>query len=282
MVLKSFVSSTTDLAHSQAGTQRVRDGKRSTLAPTAAGMSLGYYISGLLPFHYRTPENIGLDFAAGHHAIEMVYSLFASLPTTTKFQTSHCGEILASDFVEKVLGYKRLYSKLTLTTAEDTNVHKMDGFFVDLSKEPFHYLLVEAKASVLPTQASSFSGHRHGLLPRMIASIGEYTLGDKRFDLTKIRDNLEEFDPNVAAQIRKDLVPPGPINSTFLGIAVINATTVNQPDDDFILVTPGKRPFGFAGIVVDDLTSVASEAYAAALAIKAAAETAAKKGAADV
>ena len=124
----------------------------------------------------------------------MTLSLFSQAPTIPKFQNSHSGEILSSVYLEKVLGYRRLYSKLTMTTAENTNVHKMDGFFVKTDKDPYHYLFVEGKTSVHPTGSSTFKGHRYGLLKQMVRSIGKYVPGDERFDFTRIqRQSFQEL-----------------------------------------------------------------------------------------
>jgi hypothetical protein len=259
--LSLYVSGTIELACS-AQIKSIRKGYRANLQDEYRGHQLARYLGGRIPYHYRTPENIGADFSAGHDAIEMVLSLFSQAPTTPKFQNSHSGEILSSIYLEEVVGYQRLYSKLTLTTAENTNVHKMDGFFVKTDVSPFHYLFVEAKTSIHPHGTSTFRGHRSGVLKQMIRSLGSYVPGDERFDLTRIRDNLSQrFDPAVAKEIKADLVPPGPLNSSFMGIAVVNAATVNQKDDDYILGQPCEREFEFRALVVSDLAALAKEAY---------------------
>lgn len=260
--LKLYVDGTFDIASSSLTIQTVRTGKRSFLKAEHDGRKLSRYIGGKLPYHYRTPEKIGEDFGAEHDALEMVWSLFAQAPTTPKFQNSHCGEILSSIYLEEVLGYRKLYSKLTLTSSENTNVHKMDGFFVNTDGDEFEYLLVEAKSSILPTEKTKFSGHRHGILKQMLESIEGYSKDDERFDFAKIRDNLSKgFSEKEARQIKRDLIPPGPLKCSFLGVAVVNSSTVHGADDDFILSSANSYPFNFSAIVVDDLAKLASESY---------------------
>ncbi len=260
--LNLYVDGTVDIESSCLTIKKVRAGRRTFLKPDYNGRKLSRYLGGKLPYHYRAPEKIGEDFGAEHDALEMVWSLFAQAPTTPKFQNSHCGEILSSVYLEEVLGYRRLYSKLTLTSSENTNVHKMDGFFVKTDEAEFEYLLVEAKSSILPTEKTKFSGHRHGILKQMLESIDGYGKEDERFDFAKIRDNLAaSFSDKEARQIKKDLIPPGPIRCSFLGVAVVNSSTVHSSDDDFILSSSISYPFEFSAIVVEDLAALARESY---------------------
>jgi hypothetical protein len=257
-----YVAGTVALNPSNSSVTLVRSGSRITLKEEHDGHPLSRYIAGQIPYYYREPKAIGADFAARHDALEMILALFSQSPTTAKFQNSHCGEILSSIFLEDVVGYRRLLCKLTLTTAEDTNVHKMDGFFVKTTCDPFQYLFVEAKTSILPTDKTKFSGHRHGILKQMITSLGAYDKVDERFDFTRIRDNLEQgFSPSEAKQIRSDLVPPGPSNASYVGVAVTNKQTIDQGDDDYILSAASNKKFDFYGLVVVDLKQLAQESY---------------------
>jgi hypothetical protein len=261
-MLSNYVEGTVKLSPSSAKIIQVRSGERTSLSEDFDGVELSRYVAGKIPYHYRSAKKIALDFESAHDAIEMVLSLFAQAPTAEKFQNSHCGEIISSIYLEEVLGYRRLYCKLSLTTSENTNVHKMDGFFVNISTAPFHYLLVEAKTSVLPTSKTKFNGHRHGILKQMLESIGKYSHGDQRFDFTRIRDNLDtSFDPDVAKQIRSDLIPPGPKHSAYCGIAVVNSSTIDANDDDFIISTACPNEFSYRAVLVKDLAALASAAY---------------------
>lgn len=241
----------------------VRLGHRMKLSVGADPNTLAWYVAGQIPYFYRAPASIADDFASRHHALEMVRDIATKAPTKIKFQRSHCGEILAALFVEEVLGFRRLYSKLTMTTAENTNVHKMDGFFVDTSSDDYVYYWVEAKCSILPTAKTKFSGHRHGILKQLVESLSTYSGGDLRFDLTTIRDRLDSgaFDAGQAARIKSDLIPPGPLSLRYLGIATVNESTLCSEDDDFILATPCSTAFDFEGLAVGDLDGLAATAF---------------------
>lgn len=260
--LKDYVAQVVGLNVTGNGVSVVRSGTRAILKDEHKGYTLGKHVSGQLPYHYRTVEGITADFASGHSALEAVLALAASMPTSPSFQNSHCGEIIASHFVEQHLGFRRLYSKLTMLTSQNTNAHKMDGLFVKTSVAPYQYLFVEAKSSILPTQATPNKSHRSGILKHMVESLEGYSSDDPRFELSRIRDNLEKsFTLDEATLIRGNLIPPGPDNIKFLGISVTNMQTVNAKDDDFILSVNCSALFEYYAIVITDLSQIAQEAY---------------------
>jgi len=270
--LRNYVAKEFVLAPTATGVTAIRDGSRTILADDYKGYSLGKYLTGQLPKHYRTLDAIASDFESGNSCLEAVLGMIACMPTVASFQNSHCGEIAAAQFVEELLGYRRLYSKLTMTTSENTNAHKMDGLFVKTSCTPFEYLFVEAKSSILPTVKTKTKTHRSGILTAMLESLHAYDDEDPRFEFARIRDNLEEsFAINEAKIIRGDLTPPGPDNLKFLGISVTNASTVNADDDDFILSKQCDIHFDYYALVVTDLAELAKDAYGRWMNMKAAA-----------
>jgi hypothetical protein len=273
-MLSRYVAEDIQLAVSGTTATIQRSGWRTLLKDPSPSYSLARDVAGQLPFFYRSPHAIAKDFAARHNFLELLIDLGIKTPTSPKFRNSHFGEILCALYLEHVLGYRRLYSKLTLTTSENTNVHKMDGFFVDVTTDPYTFIAVEAKTSILPTQRTRFSGHRHGILQQMIASLENYGPVDKRFDFVAIRDNLEEgdFDKQEAQRIRASLIPPGPDRLIYMGMATVNESTVCAEDDDFILQQPCSTPFDFRALVVADLAGLANKAYEKLAALTRAAE----------
>lgn len=247
----------------------VREGRRTLLDESNGDWSVAHHVAGQLPYFYREPKSIARDFQERRNALDMIRDMVVKLPTTPKFQQSHFGEVLSSIFLEDVLGLRRLFCKLTMTTSENTNVHKMDGFFVDTSTSPFTFFAVEAKSSVLPTVRTKRRSHRSGILKEMTASLENYGPVDERFDFTTIRDNLEHgFSGDEASEIRDELVPPGPHTLRRIGFAVINECTINQDDDDYILTQACPTPFEFRGLTVTDLAELAAAAYREASKLK--------------
>ena len=239
----------------------IRQGFRTVLADDVGGYTLGKTISGQLPYYYRKLESVLQDFQSRHNALELLVDLMAAAPTTTSFRNSHCGEIVASQVIERKLGMRRLYSKLTMTTSENTNAHKMDALFVDMATDPFRYVFVEAKASILPTVSTPYVQHRNGLLKRIVDSLAEYEAEVPRFELFRIRENLEaDFEATNRDRILNDLRPPGP-TLNFLGVSVTNASTQSTEDDDFILSSACPKAFDYHAVVVTDLAALATEAY---------------------
>lgn len=261
MQLSKFISSELILGVSDKSIKAIRSGFRAVLKDDVGGYSLGKHISGQLPYYYRKLDSVLEDFQAGHSALEAMLDLMATAPTTKKFRDSHCGEILASHFLEERLGLRRLYSKLTMTTSEDTNAHKMDALFVDTRTEPYQYIFVEAKSSIQPTSDKASVSHKSGLLKKMIDSLNRYSEESPRFELVRIRENLDSsFEPTERRIILSDLRPPGP-DLRFIGISVTNASTISQSDDDFVLTADCQCEFDYRALVVTDLSKLADTAY---------------------
>jgi hypothetical protein len=138
----------------------------------------------------------------------------------------------------------------------------MDGLFVKTSQEPYEYLFVEAKTSILPTTQTKTKRHKSGILSQMITSLNGYAADDPRFELVRIRDNLAaNFLETDRTAIRSDLTPPGPSNLKLLGVSVTNASTINEEDDDFILSASCGVPFDYYALVVTDLAALAADSY---------------------
>ena len=263
MSLTNFLADEATLSVSNVHLTAVRDGTRTTFSDGHRPHDLVSHLSGQLPYFYRAPAQIAKDFASRLNALEVLADLIVKLPTTERFQRSHCGEILAALFLEDVLGLTRLYAKLSLSTSQNTNVHKSDGLFVDLNQRPHVYYAVEAKSSIQPTGASRFRGHRNGILRQLLQSLEHYSDSDKRFDLTLARDNLEVSNIGDAQrdEIRRDLIPPGPKNLVHLGVASINASTISAADDDYILTAESAFAFDFHSLAVSDLRAITDAAY---------------------
>ena len=82
------------------------------------------------PLFYRSPDQIADMLREGYFRTAFHETLL-QLPTSTHFRDSHFGEILSAIFAEKVIGWRLIYSKLKLLTAENSNPYKMDLMFFD-------------------------------------------------------------------------------------------------------------------------------------------------------
>ena len=268
--LQKFYASESVVSVSDTSVVSIRSGFRTVLADSAGTISLHKYLSGQLPYFYRKMESIVEDFESEHNALELMLDLMGTAPATQSFRNSHGAEILAAHHIQEKLKYRRLYSKLTMTTSQDTNAHKMDALFVDTSKHPYEYIFVEAKSSILPTALTKTKSHRSGILNHMISSLTAYKLEEPRMELIRIRENLQfGFADDERKQILNDLRAPGP-ELRYIGISVTNSNTINEKDDDFILSIPCGVEFDYHALVVTDLESLAKDAYSIWDAVKAA------------
>ncbi|MER2252938.1 Hachiman antiphage defense system protein HamA [Methylorubrum podarium] len=260
--LSRFFASEIALKISGQNLTAVRTGFRTVLHDTYNGYKIEKHLSGSLPYHYRKLDSVIEDFEAQHNALELMVDLMATAPTVESFRNSHGSEILACCYLEEKLDIRRLYSKLSMTTSENTNAHKMDGLFVNVSSEPYEYIFVEAKSSILPTEKTKTKSHRSGLLQQMLTSLDGYEAEEPRMELVRIRENLDKnFQEAVRTKIKADLRPPGP-KLKYLGISITNSSTINSEDDDFILSSPCKISFDYYGLVVTDVARITSSAYA--------------------
>ncbi len=108
---------------------------RSELLRNTNGMYIDQYIADRAPLFYRNVEDIIQDLQAGYFVTAMKTTL-ARIPNSASFQESHFGEIVAGLFAEDVMGLRKLYSKLSLLTAENSNAYKMDLVMYDPSCSP--------------------------------------------------------------------------------------------------------------------------------------------------
>lgn len=230
-------------------------------------IKLSGVVAGHIPYFYRDPEKIGQDFLEQNNALYMIADMFRKAPTTVKFRCSHFGEILASLYIQQVIGYKILIRKLSQTTAENTNVHKMDILCVNTNTKPYEYFWFEGKSSV-----SSKGAHRHGIYKQMRKSLENYRESDKLFDIVKVRDNLSsaDFNDEERTKIRKDLSKP--LDVQFHGIAVINISTICKEDDDFLLSTSSSVKYDVRILALHDLKKTAITAFGDAKKVADAAE----------
>ena len=222
------------------------------------GDKLSQYVAGRIPYFYRDPAKIAQDFFEQLNAINAIADLCRKLPTEEHFRCSHFGEILSSLYIQEVLEYKILLRKLTQLTAENTNVHKMDVMCVDTKSNPYKYMWFEVKTC----RRHNTVYHRNGIYKQMKDSLEKYKNGDKRFDFVQIKDNISssDFTSEEMRKVRKDLDPPGP-KLTYHGMAVINISTVDAKDEEYLLSQSSAIDYDVRILTLLDLKAVSEEAY---------------------
>jgi hypothetical protein len=147
------------------------------------GTRLASYVADRAPLFYRKLEQIVADLHAGYFLTAFRDTL-AKLPTAQSFKESHFAEILAGLFAEDVHGLYRLYSKLSLLTAENANAYKMDLLFCDPATDPVTFLFAEVKSSCKSAADGLPAGHDKSCFADLFATFKKYDDADLGFDLT--------------------------------------------------------------------------------------------------
>src|SRR5688572_28240311 len=107
----------------------------SELVKEEGGAKLSDYIADRAPLLYRRIDKLVESLEDGFF-LSAIKETLAKLPTAANFQSSHFGEIASCLFAEEVLGLKRIYSKLSLNTADNQNALKMDLLFYQSGTNP--------------------------------------------------------------------------------------------------------------------------------------------------
>ena len=119
----------------------------SSIVRHAEEQCLEEYLADRAPMFYRSPEKIVETLDQGYF-LTAFREVVRRLPTSSHFRESHFGEILSAIFAQEILGWRLIYSKLRLTTAENSNPYKMDLLFFEPSRALPTIILAEVKSSM--------------------------------------------------------------------------------------------------------------------------------------
>ncbi|WP_437578350.1 Hachiman antiphage defense system protein HamA [Sorangium sp. So ce887] len=215
----------------------VRIVHQSDVVRTAGSQTLDPYIAQRALIFYRSITNIIMDLQQGY-PLNTFKETLARIPQSESFRTSHFGEIAACLFAEEVVGLKRLYSKLSLLTAENANANKMDLLLYDPGKVPLEFVLGEVKCSAKSISDGDPPRHHESCFASLFKSMREYTTTDLEFDLAAIKDRLNDSDipQGDKARIIDALRPYSQRRVRYAGFVVIDAST-RRDDEAQVLAT---------------------------------------------
>ena len=145
MSLETFIVSARARIHE--GAEAKRFVHLSRIAHAVEEHQLAEYMADRAPLFYRSPHQIADILNEGYFRTAFREAL-RKLPTSSHFRNSHFGEILSAMFAEEVVGWRLIYSKLKLLTAENTNPFKMDLVFFDPNRSQPTLVLGEVKSSM--------------------------------------------------------------------------------------------------------------------------------------
>jgi hypothetical protein len=224
------------------------------------GLVLADYVADRAPLFYRKLEHVIADLNAGTF-LSAFRDTLAKLPTAESFQESHFGEIVAGLFAEELGGFRRLYSKLSLLTAENSNAYKMDLVLCKPLSTPLEFIFGEVKSSCKAASDGLPAGHDKSCYAALFDSFNKYEEADLEFDLTAARDNLERLGETEAERVREALLPYGARAVSYAGFVVIDSSTHSAEESRVLATRENKKEFDVELICIESLKGTIDAAY---------------------
>lgn len=225
------------------------------------GVVLSDYVANRAPLFYRRLERVIEDLKAGLF-LSAFRDTLAKLPSAESFQESHFGEILAGLFAEEIGGLKRIYSKLSLLTAQNANAFKMDLLLCNSATVPIEFVFGEVKSSAKSLSDGLPVGHDKSCYASLFDSFNKYGEEDLEFDITAARDNLEILDPAEAQRIKTALLPYADRRVKYAGFVVIDQATHAENEANVLATRRNKKEFDVELICIESLKNTIDDAYA--------------------
>lgn len=240
----------------------VRAVYRSEVVRAGETAQLDDFMRGQAPFFYRDPKRIAQAFEGGRDFLKPIRDTLLRLPSADSFKESHFGEILAGVFAQHILGLRRLYSKLSLLTAENANAYKMDLVLYDPAGEgPVEFVMGEVKSSTKAPPDDCPPGHDTTCFASLFASFNKYKDADLEFDLSVVEDRLADVPPDDATRIRASLEPYVPTRVRYAGFCVIDLATYDDGEAQVLGSRRNKKQFNVDLLCVAELSDVAAQTY---------------------
>ena len=218
------------------------------------------YLSDRAPLYYRNIEDIINSLQDGF-LLSTVVETLEKLPTSKHFQSSHFGEIVASIFLEDILGLKSLYNKLSHNTTENQNAFKMDVLCYDPNSDPIEFTFCEVKSSPKSADEGLPAGHDKSCYADVFNSLRKYSESDQKFDLTSIKDRLNSMDPKDKERIRVALKPYQHRVIRYIGISVIDHSTYDDDEVEVLAKRKSNKDFNAEIICMESYKEVSVEVY---------------------
>ena len=223
--------------------------------------SLSYYVADKTPLYYREFDKVVESLKDGFMLTTFKETL-DKLPTSEHFRSSHFGEIAASLFVEEVIGLTKLYCKLSLNTSEHQHGYKMDLVCYVPGSDPVEFVFCEVKSSPKDATDGLPANHHQSCYADIFNSLREYEEGDKKFDLTLIKDHLSIIDQAEKERVRNALIPYTIKKVSYIGIAVIDHSTFDESEVPVLATRKSGKEFNVELLCVESYKEVAAEVYA--------------------
>jgi hypothetical protein len=232
----------------------------SCIASRSDGLILSDYVADRAPLFYRKLESVIKDLEVGLFLTAFRDTL-AKIPPAESFQESHFGEIVAGLFAEEIGQLRRLYSKLSLLTAENSNAYKMDLVLCNPAASPTEFIFGEVKSSPKSASEGSPPGHDKSCYPSLFESFNKYEEGDLQFDLTAARDNIGHLPSDEGQRIKDALLPYGERTLKYAGFVIIDTDTHREEEARVLATRKNKKEFGVELICIESLKTNIEATY---------------------
>lgn len=237
----------------------VRSVYHSVYLNKAEELKLAKYVASKAPLFYRDVAKIAADLADSGHFGAVMKDTLAKIPKSLSFRESHFCEIFSGIFADEVLQLTRIYSKLTLLTAENANAFKMDLVLCNPETDPVQLVFAEVKSS---PKADVPAGHDKSCFSDLFNSFNKYMEADLQFDLTAARDRIEALPAAQRDRIKKALLPYGSRDLRYAGFIVIDSGTFDQSESEILATRNNAKTFEVDLLCVESLQDVSHETYA--------------------
>ena len=209
------------------------------------------------PLFYRSPDQIAELLKEGYFRTAFREAL-RKLPTSAHFQASHFAEILSAMVAQELMGWRLIYSKLKLLTAENANAYKMDLVFFDPCQAEPTLVLGEVKSSM---KSDHPANHHKSCYPAIFDSLRTYSDTDLAYDLTAARDNIDSLPDDERQIVRNALLPYATPNIVYAGFVVIDTDTRTEKETAMLATRKSLKVFDIDLLCVDEVASVSESTY---------------------
>jgi len=219
------------------------------------------YFQEKVPYFYREAKRISDSFLEGFFS-RAVLDTLRKLPKSPSFQESHFGEITSGIFAEDLLGLKKIYSKLSLLTAENANAFKIDLLLYDPVSNPIEIYFCEVKCSVQKMSDDlSPVGHDKSIYPSLFQSMNEYSKNDEDFDFAAAKDHIDTLPIEEQTLLKKALLPYSDAIRKYIGFIVIDSSTINLDEISVLATRKNEKDFNVDLICLDQLPTIVQNVY---------------------
>ncbi|OBW63494.1 MAG: hypothetical protein A9183_07165 [Dehalococcoides mccartyi] len=238
----------------------VRNVYISEIVQNGAEYTLESYLADKIPFFYRDLFKLVNSLSSGYF-LSAIKETLEKLPTSESFIESHFGEIVSSVFAEEVMGLTRIYSKLSLLTAQNANAYKMDLVLYDPKTDPIEFVFASVKSSPKNAAECYPANHDKSCYADVFESFNKYSADDLSFDLGAAKDRLETLPTEERERLKEALKPYSSRTIIFSAFAVIDTSTKLDNEISVLATRKNKKEFGADLVCIENLSTVASNAY---------------------